>query len=86
MHRHKVARKYPKDFSRKGDGAKLKNGELRRAVKKAEPPLAGAFKRRDNPPNSLVRVLTRVPLESFLQMLKLIYLLFELCWLIPLLQ
>ncbi|CAM6082602.1 unnamed protein product [Calypogeia fissa] len=54
-YRHKVARKYPKDFSRKGDGAKIKSGELHWAVRKAEPPLAGAFQKRDNPPNSLFR-------------------------------
>ncbi|MCO5611641.1 hypothetical protein L7F22_065895 [Adiantum nelumboides] len=52
--RHRIPKKLPSDYTRKGDGEKIKRGELHKAAPKAEPPLAGAFKLRDNPPNTLV--------------------------------
>eukprot|EP00249_Psilotum_nudum_P004678 c18183_g1_i4 orf=1087-1533(-) len=55
-YRHRIPRKLPVDYTRKGDGEKIKRGELHKAAPKAEPPLAGAFKMRDNPPNTLVRL------------------------------
>ncbi|XP_002973988.2 parkin coregulated gene protein homolog [Selaginella moellendorffii] len=56
-YRHRIPRKYPCDFTRKGDGEKLRRGELTKPVPKAEPPCAMAFRKRDNPPNSLFRKL-----------------------------
>ena len=52
--RHRIPKKMPSDYTRKGDGEKIKRGELHKEVPKAEPPVAGAFKLRDNPPNTLV--------------------------------
>lgn len=56
-YRHRIPKKLPSDYTRKGDGEKIKRGELHKAAPKAEPPLAGAFKLRDNPPNTLFRKL-----------------------------
>ncbi|KAJ7534573.1 hypothetical protein O6H91_13G100700 [Diphasiastrum complanatum] len=54
---HKMPRKYPSDYTRKGDGDKIKRGELRKIAPKSEPPVAGSVKMRDNPPNTLFRKL-----------------------------
>lgn len=43
------------EFLRKGDGTRIRSGELRKAKPDIGPPKAGAFKPRDNPPNSLFR-------------------------------
>ncbi|KAJ7567176.1 hypothetical protein O6H91_02G134900 [Diphasiastrum complanatum] len=56
-YRHKLPRKIPGDYTRKGDGEKIKRGELRKAAPKAEPPIGGAFRLRDNPPNTQFRKL-----------------------------
>ncbi|KAI5066954.1 hypothetical protein GOP47_0017482 [Adiantum capillus-veneris] len=56
-YRHRIPKKLPSDYTRKGDGEKIKRGELHKAAPKAEPPQAGAFKLRDNPPNTLFRKL-----------------------------
>jgi hypothetical protein len=38
------------EFLRKGDGTRIRSGELRKAKPDIGPPKAGAFKPRDNPP------------------------------------
>ena len=43
------------EFLRKGDGDRIKAGVLRKPKPDIGPPKAGAFKPRDNPPNSLFR-------------------------------
>lgn len=54
--RYKVGRKSPKEYTRKGDGEKILKGLCPPCSKlrKVQPLTAGAFKRRDNPPNTLV--------------------------------
>lgn len=42
-------------FLRKGDGARIRSGELKRAEPPLGPPKAEAFKKRDNPPNTQFR-------------------------------
>lgn len=55
-YRYKVGRKFPKDYTRKGDGEKILKGICPPCSKlrKVQPVTAGAFKERDNPPNTLV--------------------------------
>ncbi|KAG0558572.1 hypothetical protein M758_10G036100 [Ceratodon purpureus] len=55
--RYKVGRKFPKDYTRKGDGVKILKGLCPPCSKlrKVQPLTAGAFKERDNPPNTLFR-------------------------------
>ena len=43
------------EFLRNGDWTRIRSGELRKAKPDIGPPKAGAFKPRDNPPNSLFR-------------------------------
>jgi hypothetical protein len=54
--RYPVARKTPKNYTKKGDGEKIVKGICPPCSKqrKPHPPAGGAFKKRDNPPNSLV--------------------------------
>lgn len=55
--RYKVGRKYPKNYTKKGDGEKIVKGICPPCSKlrKASAPEAGGFRERDNPPNTLVR-------------------------------
>lgn len=55
--RFKVPRKTPNQYTKKGDGEKILQGLCPPCTKlaKPKPPMSGAFKKRDNPPNSLVR-------------------------------
>ncbi|KAG0566997.1 hypothetical protein M758_7G097000 [Ceratodon purpureus] len=57
IYRYKVGRKFPKNYTRKGDGEKIQKGIVPPCskLKKAGPPAAGGFKERDNPPNTLFR-------------------------------
>lgn len=52
-----MGRKFPKNYTRKGDGEKILKGICPPCSKlrKPKPPEAGAFKERDNPPNTLFR-------------------------------
>ncbi|CAM6069150.1 unnamed protein product [Sphagnum tenellum] len=55
--RYPVARKTPKNYTKKGDGEKIVKGICPPCSKqrKPHPPAGEAFKKRDNPPNSLFR-------------------------------
>ncbi|GBG71982.1 hypothetical protein CBR_g10920 [Chara braunii] len=55
VYRYRGARKTPQDYTRKGDGERIKRGELTKELPKPEPPVAGAYQKRDNPPNTLFR-------------------------------
>ena len=57
-HRFSSRRKLPNEYTRKGDGDLIKTGKIcvpEVKERKIEPPSAGAFKKRANPPNTQFR-------------------------------